>query len=54
MGASEWDKPPNALRGKRGRERKRRRIPYYLLNSRAYHIVIVSPIYTERVPRHAE
>jgi len=25
MGASEWGKPPNALKGKRGRERRRRR-----------------------------
>jgi hypothetical protein len=25
MGASEWGKPPNALKGKRDRERRRRR-----------------------------
>jgi hypothetical protein len=25
MGASEWGKPPNAVKGKRGRERRRRR-----------------------------
>jgi hypothetical protein len=30
MGASEWGKPPNVLRGKRGRERRRRRSKYLI------------------------